>query len=145
MSDYIRTTRECPVSQLRPELFLAVRNYFLEHGLGDVETETLLCYEITSRKKETNRLISWLNNGLDATVHMGILFTSQWLVWVRSGDRSGILLSSAELGQISVRVHASLFTKEAGLEIAGHIEGSEGIMRGVIAVESLESAQKFCD
>ncbi len=145
MSDYIRTTRECPVRQLRPELFLAVRNHFQEHGLGDLETESLLCYETTSRKKDANRLVSWLNSGLDTTFHQGMLFTSQWLIWVRSGDKSGVQLSSADLREISVRVSASMLTRDVGVEVAGHIEGFAGMMRGVIAMESLSVAEKFCD
>ena len=145
MSDYNRTTRECPVSKLRPELFLAVRNYFYEHKLGDLETEILLCYETTSTKKSTNKLMAWLNDGLDTTVHMAVLFTSEWLIWVRSGDRSGVQLSSAELKQLVVRVYVSLLARDAGLEIAGHIEGTKGIMRGAFAMESLSIAQKFCD
>ena len=145
MSDYNRTTRECPVSQLRPELFLAIRNYFQEHKLGDLEAETLLCCETTSRKKSANQLVSWLNDGLDTTVHTGILFTSQWLMWVRSGDKSGIQLASADLKQISVRVYTSIFTRDNGLEVSGHIEDSKGMMRGVIAMESTVAAQKFCD
>lgn len=145
MSDYIRTTRECSVNQLRPELFLALRNHFQEHGLGDLETENLLCYETTSTKKSTNRLVSWLNDGLETTVYMATLFTSQWLVWVRSGDKSGVQLSSAELKQISVRVYVSLLPKEFGVEISGHIENTKGMMRGVVAMESVSAAEKFCD
>jgi hypothetical protein len=145
MSDYNRSTRECPVSRLRPELFVAVRKHFQEHTLGDLEAETLLCCETISRKKSANRLVSWLNDGLDTTVHTGILFTSQWLIWVRSGEKLGIQLASASLKQISVRVYSSIFTRDAGLEISGHIEGSKGMMRGVIAMESIDAAQKFCD
>jgi elongation factor P--beta-lysine ligase len=51
MSDYNRTTRECSVSQLRPELFQAIRAYFQEHQLGELETETLSCIETISQKK----------------------------------------------------------------------------------------------
>jgi len=145
MSDYNRTTRECSVNQLHSELFLAVRNHFQEHKLGDLETDILLCYETTSTKKDSNPLVSWLNDGLDTTVHMGILFTSERLIWVRSGDKSGVLLSSADIKQIAARVYTSLLTRDAGLEIAGHIEGTKGIMRGVIAMESTSIAQKFCD
>ena len=145
MSDYNRTTRERLVSQLHPELFLAIRDYFQEHTLGDVETETLLCYETISTKKNTNKLISWLNDGSDTTIYMGVLFTSQWLIWVRSGDKSGIQLASADLRLISVRVYISLLTRDAGLEISGHIEGAKGLMRGRIAMESASIAQKFCD
>ncbi len=145
MSDYHRTTRECPVSQLHPDLFVAVRNHFQEHKLGDMEAETLLCCETISKKKSANRLVSWVNNGLDTTIYTGILFTSQWLIWVRSGDKSGALLASADLKQISVRVHTSLLTRETGLEVSGHIEGSKGMMRGFIWMGSALVAQKFCD
>ena len=145
MSDYTRTTRECTVSQLRPELFLAVRNYLREHNLGDPGTETLLCYETTSRKREANWLISWMNDGADTTIDMVVLFTSGWLIWVRSGDRSGVQLSSADLKQIAVRIYISLLAKEYGMEISGHIEGTKGMMRGVIAMESSSIAQTFCD
>jgi len=145
MSDYNRTTRECSVNQLRPELFLAVRNHFQEHKLGDLETEILLCYETTSRKKDTNWLVSLLDDGSDTTIYMAVLFTSEWLIWVRSGDKSGVQLSSADLKQIAVRIYISVLARDAGLEISGHIEGTKGIMRGAIAMESSSVAQKFCD
>jgi hypothetical protein len=145
MSDYHRTTRPVSVSQLHPELFAAVRKHFQEHQFGDPEIETLLCYETVSKKKATNRLVSWMNAGLDETVHMGVLFTSQWLIWVWKGDQSEVHLSSADLKQISARVYASIFTRDTGLELAGHIEGSKGMMRGVLGMESANVAEKFCD
>ena len=145
MGDYNRTTRECPVGQLRSELFLAVRKHFQEHKLGNWETETLLCYETTSTQKNTNKLISWLNDGLDTTVYTGLLLTSEWLIWVRSGDRSGIQLASADLKELAVRVYTSLLTRDTGLEVTGHIEGTKGIMRGGIALESMSVAQEICD
>lgn len=145
MSDYNRTTRECPVGQLRPELFLAVRKHFQEHKLGNWETETLLCYETTSTQKNTNKLTSWLNDGLDTTVYTGLLLTSEWLIWVRSGDRSGIQLASADLKELAVRVYTSLLTRDTGLEVTGHIEGTKGIIRGGIALESMSVAQEICD
>jgi len=145
MSDYNRTTRECSASQLHPELFLTIRNYFQEHKLGDLETEALACYETTSRKKSGNGLGAWLSDGLDTTIHTGILLTSQRLIWVRNGDKSGAQLASADLKQISVRVYASLFTRDTGLEISGHMEDSKGVMRGYIAMGSAEAAQKLSD
>jgi hypothetical protein len=44
-----------------------------------------------------------------------------------------------------VRVHIFILTRDAGLEVAGHIEGTKGLMSGVIAMESASIAQKFCD
>src|SRR5512143_2724284 len=133
MSDYNRTTRECSVSQLDPEVLQAFRNYFQEHKLGDLEDETLLCYETISVKKNVSRLFSWLNAGDDTTIHMGILLTSQWLIWVRSGDHSGTVLAAANLNHISVRAYASIFTKDTGLEIVGYLEGLRSPIRGYIA------------
>jgi hypothetical protein len=76
MSDYYRTTRECSVRQLHPELRQAIRNYFQEHNLGDLDAETISCCETISEKKVTGRLISWLNDNSDTTIHTGILLTS---------------------------------------------------------------------
>ncbi len=145
MSDYHRTTRECLVSQLHPDLYLALRNHFQEQKLGHMETQTQSCCETVSEKKTKNKLLSWLNSGLDGTVHTEILFTSEWLIWVRSGDRSGMQLASADLKEISVRVHTSILTRDTGLEISGHIEGTQGMTRGFIAMGSESAAQKFCD
>ena len=145
MSDYNRTTRECPVSQLNPEVFLAFRNYFQEQKLGDLEAKTLMCCETISRKKNWGRLTSWLNATADTTIHTGILLTAQWLIWVRSGDKSGTLLSAANLNHISVRAYTSLFANDTGLEIIGYIEGSKGPIRGYIGMGSGLTTQKFCD
>lgn len=145
MSDYDRTTRECTVSQLRPELFQAVRKFFQEHRLGDVETETLMCCETISKKKSAGRLGSLLNDELDTTVYTGMLLTSQWLIWVRSGDQSGTLLNAANLTEIQVKAHTSLLTKDTGLEISGHVEDSKGRVKGYVGMGSELAAQKFCE
>ena len=107
MSEYNRTTRECFVSQLDPEVRQAFRKYFQEHQLGDLEVETLRCCETISRKKNLGGLFSWLYGSVDSTVHTGILLTSQWLIWARRGDKSGTRLTAANLSHISVREHSS--------------------------------------
>jgi hypothetical protein len=145
MSDYDRTTRECLVSQLDPEILQALRSYFLEHQLGNLEAETLLCCETISRKKKTGRLGSWLTATSDTTIHTGILLTSQWLIWVRRGDKSGTLLTAADLKHISVKPYTSLFAKDAGLEVFGYLEGSKGPIRGYIGMGPDVATQKFCD
>jgi hypothetical protein len=145
MSDYYRTTRECSVRQLHPELRQAIRNYFQEHNLGDLDAETISCCETISEKKVTGRLISWLNDNSDTTIHTGILLTSQWLIWARRGDKSGTILAAADLKYISVGVHTSVLTKDYGLEVYGDLVGSKGPMRGYIGMGSEIAAQKFCD
>ena len=145
MSDYNRTTRECPVSQLHPEARQAIRNYFKEHELGDLVTESLICCETVSEKKNLSGLASWLSDDLDTTIHTGMLLTSHWLIWVRSGDRSGTHLAAANLENISVRESFSLLTQDVGLEVSGYLEDSKGRMRGYIAMGVEPAAQKFCD
>ena len=145
MSDYNRTTRECFVSQLNPELRQAIRRYFQEHKLGDLEAETIMCCETISTKRNFSKLVSLLKGVLDTTIHTGMLLTSHWLIWVRSGDRSGTHLAAAYLENISVRESFSLLTQDVGLEVSGYLEDSKGRMRGYIAMGAEPAAQKFCD
>ncbi|MFN2151535.1 MAG: hypothetical protein ACK2T5_08065 [Anaerolineales bacterium] len=145
MSDYQRTTRECSVRQLRPELFQAVQDYFREQRLGSLDTEILMCCETLSEKKGDNKLLSVLQGDVDTTIHMGMLLTSERLIWVRSGDQSGTRLNAADLKEIRVRAISPLFSKVHGLEIFGYVEGSKSRIRGFIGMGSESAAQKFCE
>ena len=145
MSDYNRTTRECPVSRLHPELRQAFRRYFEEHKLGDLEAETLMCCETISEKKNLGRLASLLQGESDTTIHTGMLLTTQWLIWARRGDQSGTVLNAANLKEIHVRDYLSILTKDTGLEIFGYIGSARGQIRGYIGMGSELAAQKFCD
>jgi len=144
MSNYNRTTRECSVPQLHPELRQAIQSHFQRYNLGDPETESLMCCETISEKKNSSRLVSWMNGGMDSTLHVGMLLTSEQLIWVRRGDRSGTVLNAANLNDIQVREYQSMFTKETGLEIFGFIGTSKGQVHGYVGMGEEESAQKFC-
>jgi hypothetical protein len=145
MGDYIRTTRGCLVSQLRPELLQAVRDYFQEQQLGDVEAETRMCCETISKKKITDRRVSWPADKTDTTVHTGMLLTGQILLWVRSGEQSGIRLTAANLKEIQVKAYSSRLTKDTGLEISGYVRGSRGRVRGYVGMGPELAAQNFCE
>jgi len=145
MSDYNRTTRECSVSQLQPELRQAIQNYFQEQNLGDPETETLLCCETVSTRKSSGWLDSLLSGNVDATIHMGMLLTAELLIWVRKGDQSATVLTAADLKEIQVKVHASLFDKDNGLEIVGFVRDSQSRIRGYVGMGAEPAAQKFCE
>lgn len=145
MSDYHRSTRECAVNELRPELLQAIRSYFQDHDLGDVETEPLICCETTSQKKSAGRLQARLREDLDSTVHTALLLTPQWLIWVRSGDRSGLGLSAAQLTMIQARPYRSLLTGDSGLEVFGYVGDSSHRLRGYIGMGAEPAAQKFCE
>lgn len=145
MSEYIRTTRECPVNQLRPELLQAIRNYFREHKLGDLEAESLICCETISRKKDAGKVASWLSGNSDTTIYTGMVLTSQWLIWIHHGDQSGTLLNAADLKQIRAEFYTSPLTKDAGLEIVGYIGDAKGRVRGYVGMGAGPAAQKFCE
>jgi hypothetical protein len=145
MSEYDRTTRECPVNQLHPEVFHALKTYFQEKNLGDIETETVLCCETVSTKKSAGGLFSLLSPSVDATIRTGIVLTSEWLVWVRIGDNSGTLLSSANLNDIVVNTYKSMFVNDSGLEIIGYIGDSKLVVRGYVGMGPEPATQKFCD
>lgn len=144
MSEYNRTTRECPVNQLHPEVFRALRNYFQEKDLGDLEVETVLCCETTSTKK-SGGLFSRFSTSVDETIYTGMVLTSEWLVWARSGDQSGVLLSSANLNVIVVNTYKSMFVNDSGLEIIGYIGDSKLVVRGYVGMGPEAAAQKFCE
>ena len=145
MSEYIRTTRECSVRQLHPELLQAIGNYFQEHKLGALEAETLLCCETLSKKKSVGKITSWLSGNLDTTIYTGMLLTSQWLIWVHHGDQSGTRLNAADLKQIRAEFYTSPLTKDTGLEIFGYIGDAKNRVRGYIAMGADAATQKFCD
>jgi hypothetical protein len=145
MSTYDRTTRECLVSQLRPELHQAIRDYFQEQQLGDPEIDTILCCETTSRKQTAGRLAVWLDGEGDATVYTGMLLTPQRLIWVRSADDSGVMVTAADLKEIRVRAYTSPLARDTGLEVFGFIGDSKGRVRGYIGMGPEPAAQKFCE
>ena len=61
MSDYTRTTRICPVSQIHSSLAQGIQEFFQTHQLGDPETETVLCCETISRRDDPGKLVScWM-------------------------------------------------------------------------------------
>ena len=145
MSEYIRTTRECSVNQLRPKLLHAIQIDFQQHQLGDLETETLMCCETISEKKNTSKIISWLNGTVDTIIYTGMLLTSEWLVWALDGDRSGLLLNTANLKLIRAEFYSSRFPKDVGLGIVGYVGDAKERIRGYVGMGEGLVTQKFCE
>jgi hypothetical protein len=145
MSNYKRYTRECTLEQLRPELLDALRAYLLGHGLADVEAQIVMCCETMSEKQTTSVLASLFGEDVDQTYYTGAFFTPQILVWVRSGDKTGAAVVSAQLREIRVRPYASPLVKDAGLEVIGYVGDSRTQLRGYIGLGTELAARKFCE
>jgi hypothetical protein len=145
MSSYKRSTQECNVSQLQPELLQAIRAYFKTHEFGDVETECRLCCETVAEKQPGSSLTAWLDAKEEQKIVSAVLLTDQLLVWARAGEQTGAHVSSARLHDIRVKPASSLFSSDTGLAVMGLIENSRVNIRGTIGMGAGSEAQKFCE
>jgi hypothetical protein len=149
MSVYVRTTRECLVNHIQPALFQAVREYFQTHQLGDPETGGRVCCETIAEKSSDGNLFSRLASSMegnpDTTIHLAILLTEDWLVWVRSGNQSGTVVNGARLKMIRVKAYVSRRTKAMELEVSGFINDTKEVVRGNLQMGPEPAAQKMCD
>jgi hypothetical protein len=145
MSNYKRSTRECTLDQLRPELLSAFRGYLQERGRAEAETQIVMCCETTSERKKTSILASLLGEDREEVYYTAAFVTPEWLVWARSGDKTGVTVVSAQLKEIRVKPFASPWVNDAGLEVMGFVEGSRTHMRGYIALGTESAAREFCE
>jgi hypothetical protein len=143
MSEYKRTTRACPLSQIPSEPLKALRDYFKEHKLGDLDTEILACCETVSELVKENKLLAWLEGERDKVIHSWILLTSKRVVWVRSGDQSGLVTNTAELTQVRVRKYKAIFSRDTGLELFGFIGIPKTRLRGYLGMGTEPAAEEF--
>jgi len=145
MGDYTRSTRECSVSQVRPELRRALEEYFQKNSLGELEAETLLCCETVSEKMEIGWLAALLGDKAEPLVYTAMLLTSTHLVWARGSQQTNINVNAADLRFIRVKPFASLFITDNGLEISGLLGNTKGVAMGYIGMGPEPITQKFCD
>ena len=145
MSDYTRSTIECSVRQLRPELRRALEEYFQKNTLGELEAETRLCCETVSEKKEIGWLAALLGDKAEPLVYTAMLLTSTHLIWARSNQQTGAIVTCADLRFIRVKPFSSLFITDTGLEISGILGNAKGMALGYVGMGPEPITQKFCD
>jgi hypothetical protein len=145
MGDYTRSTRECSVGQVRPELHRALEEYFQKNSLGNLEAETLLCCETVSEKKEGGWLAALLGSKAEPPVYTAMLMTSTHLVWARGNQQTSVNVNAADFRFIRVKPYASLINKDTGMEVSGLLANSKGMTLGYIGMGPEPITQKFCD
>jgi hypothetical protein len=145
MSDYTRSTIECSVSQLRPELRRALEEYFQKNTLGELEAETQLCCETVSERNELGWLASLLGEKAESLVYTAMLLTSTHLIWARGNQQTNINVNAADLRFIRVKPFASIFITDTGLEISGIVGNTKGVALGYVGMGPEPITQKFCD
>lgn len=145
MSRYKRFTRECTLEQLKPTLLEAIRKHLQARGLAEEEAQVVMCCETVSRRQPATGLSALVKEDTDEIYYTGALFTPQWLVWVRSSEKSGTAVISARLKQIRVRPFASLLVSDNGLEVSGMVGDPLAHVQGYIGLGPESAARKFCE
>ena len=140
MGTTLRSTRECNLDQLRPEMSEAIRAHMKFYKMGEIEPSILICCETTSKPQK----------GLFATVPettMGMVLTTDWLIWTseKHNERPGV--ASGRLRSIDVQdfEETAMFRviPDAGLNITGQY--SDVTKQGInfIGLGPEPAAQKF--
>ncbi|HVM71978.1 MAG TPA: hypothetical protein VMT91_09475 [Anaerolineales bacterium] len=145
MLGYQRTSRICPADTIHSALFQAVQGYFQSHQLGDPATETRLCCETIATRSDQGRLVGWLDGNPDMNIHLAILLTGEWLIWARSGDQTGTVITGTKLQVIKAKAFVRRHTKDMELEISGFLADNKEYVRGSLELGSEPAAQKFCE
>ena len=133
------------MSQLPANLASAIGEYFSVHGLGEPESNTMDCCETITTWHTPGRIASLLNGNPDTTTHLALLLADDWLIWARSGDRSGTTVDGAKLSVIKVKAYSARRTGDLQLEVNGFVNDSKDYVRGTLMLGSGLTAQKFCD
>jgi hypothetical protein len=113
--------------------------------LGDLDTETLICCETISEKRNPGKLASFLDGDPDSITHLAILLTAERLIWARIGDRSGTIVTGAKLKVIQVKAFVARRTKDMELTVSGFIADSKEYVHGNLEMGPDAAAQKLCE
>jgi hypothetical protein len=104
MTDYLRSTRECSLSDLPSDLLDAIRSHSIKYHLGDIEHDAVICCETTSKNRRVTGILNRVLSGdPDPVRTTAIVITPQWFIGARTGSRSGIFAFSARLSDIKAR------------------------------------------
>lgn len=141
MSEYIRTTRECALDELRPELAAAIRAQIAQYELDTLESAALMCIESTATRKKKGLF------GGGEVIHTGVLLTPKWLVWAagKQGEKPAAL--SARLQDIIVKEYEKTamyaIAPDEGINITGRYTDVTQQGMSFIGLGPEPAAQKF--
>jgi len=145
MNNYRRTTRECTVAQLRPDLACAIRDYAKQQQWSNLEAEVVMCCETTSEKISANWLDAVLSGDVDEITYLALIVTPQRLIWARSGKRAGTTAVSAQFKDVNLKIFTPKHTQDIGVDVFGHMEGTRERVSGQLLLGSGLIAQKFSE
>lgn len=141
MGDYIRTTRECTLDSMRPDLSAELRAHVEKYNLGDILSKPVMCIETTSVKAKKGLF------GKEETSFTGAVLTKGWLIWTTITPKGPAGVLSARLNQITVQDYAqSSFGKmvpDTGLNVNGLYTDTKEAGSAFIGLEDNLSGKAF--
>ena len=148
MSTYRRTTRECTLDQLRPELAEAIRAHAQRQQWDNLEAEVLACCETTAERISTNRLDAWLNGSAAPITYLALIATPERLIWAYSsaGITANVGATSAPYKDMRLKI----FTPKTLARTSPSISMRTWMARrekagGRLLLDSGPAARQFCE
>jgi hypothetical protein len=127
MGEWNRSTRECRLDDMTPELNTAIQAHIESYNLGSILDDYRMCIETVSQKKKKGLF----GGGGDQSVLAAVILTPAWLVWAVLGDKSGAAALSARLDELVVEDYASTprykLLPDTGIEVTGVFTGRVGM------------------
>ena len=145
MSSFILTTRECPAGQLQPVLYRAIQDFSQAHAVGDLDSSVLFCCETTASRPTPGSIAALLDGNPDTATHLAVIVTPEWLIWARTGDKTGLLAAGARLKGLQVKTFVSKHSKNMELEVSAFLGDPREFVRGSLELGPEPAAQKFCE
>lgn len=141
MNTITRTTHACTMETLDGDLKAAMRAHGTKYGLGDIESDILLCCETISIRQKKGLF------GGNKTTRSAVYVTPKWLVWADSTDRNDADVGTAQLKRIDVRDYQTTasyaITPDQGLNITGRYTDKNKTGITFIVLGSEPDGQKF--
>jgi hypothetical protein len=144
MSRYQRTTRECTLAELRPELVEAIRAYAQHQQWSNLDAEVVACCETTTEQSSTNRLEAWLNGGA-AISHRALIATPDRLIWAHSSDRAPAGAASAQYKDMRLKIFTPKRSASLAVEIYARMDGTRKKTGGRFMLDGSPAAHNFCE
>ena len=105
----------------------------------------LTCVETTNEKKKKGLFGGLLGGDPDPVHYTAALLTPNRLIWVRSGAKSGVVVSGARLNEIEVKDFDSSLIQDTGLDVFGFVNQSPERVSAFIGLGTEGRAGRFRD
>lgn len=141
MGEYQRSTRECTLEDMRPELKTAINEHIERYGLEDVIASAIYCCEAVSIKEKKKLFGSKTEVEIRGTV-----LTPKWLITAGGRENGDMGAFSARLQELRVQDYEKTkmykMIADTGLNVYGFPTGS-GPGSIFIGLGTEPAAQRF--